>query len=294
MNFYWSLQWVRFIGAASLLLILIPDTSLAKTPVRVSKEKQKSEEIISKHLLSIGSTDARMNIKTRVLEGLAHFRPQVPGQFDAQGTSIFASEGTKSVLGMKFSVAAYQKELIAFDGVQVTSAYFKPGDRSVLSDYLLPKKVIFQHGLFGGVLSTGWALLHFTPEKADIEYGGVKKLDDTEAYLLRYKPKGSSDVTIQLYFEKSTFHHIRTDYEQIVSAQMGETPEKSAQQITERYRVSEEFDDFWNDQGLVLPHYYKLIYSINGGRKFVWHLEFQKMTNNQVIDPKSFVIFTNK
>ena len=52
-------------------------------------------------------------------------------------------------------------------------------------------------------------------KKAKLSLEGTKKIDGKENYVLSYSPKGGSDVDINLYFDKETFRHTRTEYKQL-------------------------------------------------------------------------------
>src|SRR5262245_19421865 len=67
-----------------------------------STEKLKPEEIVTKHLASIGEEKNRAAITTRIISGssLVVFRTAPVGQ--AGGRAVLASEGIKTLLGMSF------------------------------------------------------------------------------------------------------------------------------------------------------------------------------------------------
>lgn len=282
-----------FLATVSVFFCLTSQTTLAKLPPR-GGEKIKAEDVIAKHLEAIGPAAVRAEIKTRRAEGTASFWSLAVRDLRPSGPAVFTSEGKKVLLEMNFNLSDYQSERTTFDGKQVWSGYRRPGVRSPLSEYLLPRKVIFQEGLFGGVLSTGWSLLDLSSNKARLEYGGIKKVDGTPAHLLRYQPKGGSDVTIRLYFDTEHFRHIQTEYEQVFAAQMGATPEQSAQIQTPRIKMTERFDDFSEEQGLVLPHSYKILFSPNGSTQFNWQITFQKVVVNEPVDPSTFQLSPGK
>lgn len=287
-----SRMWL-FLAALSLFFCLTSQSTLARLPLR-GKEKIKAEDVIAKHLEAIGPAAVRASIKTRRAEGTASFLSLAVRDLRPSGPAVFTSEGKKVLLEMNFNLSDYQSERNTFDGNRVWSGYARPGVRSPLSEYLLPRKVIFQEGLLGGVLSTGWSLLDLTATKARLEYGGIKKVDGTLAHLLRYQPKGGSDVTIRLYFDTEHFRHIQTEYEQVFAAQMGATPEQSAQIQTPRIKMTERFDDFSEEQGLVLPHSYKILFSPNGSTQYNWQITIQKVVVNEPVDPSTFQLSPGK
>jgi hypothetical protein len=110
-------------------------------------------------------------------------------------------------------------------------------------------------------------------------------------YQLKCYPSGS-DLKITLSFDAETFHHVRTEYERSVIAQMGGTPETSANQSETRYKLVEDFSDFKKEGGLTLPHAYKIQLEITTGSrgavKAQWEMTLSQFQFNQRIEPGSF------
>ncbi|MBI4748014.1 MAG: hypothetical protein HY774_05965 [Acidobacteria bacterium] len=292
-----KIQWLKGILLSVVVgvLALVTDPCLAFTPP-VKGEKLKPEDVIAKHIESIGTQKTLSDVKTRVIAGKALFRSKTIGATQLQGPAVIASDGAMSLVGIGFNTAEYSQEKVAYDGKNVTVGYIRPGTRSALGEFLLARNVIFKEGLFGGVLSSGWALLNLDSHDARIEYSGTKKVNGKEAHVLKYEPKGGSDVQIRLYFDKNTFQHVQSEYEQLISAQMGASPEQSASQRNSRIKLTEQFESFAGEQGLVLPHVYKIILLVDdqqSGRQLEWNLEFQQFMYNEKLDPKSFNILNN-
>lgn len=276
-------------------LALATSPCLAVTPL-MKGDKLKPEDIIAKHIESIGTQKALSEVKTRVIAGTAMFRSKTIGATQLQGPAVFASDGLMNVVGIGFNTPEYSQEKMAYDGKNVTVGYIRPGTRSALGEFILARNVIFKEGLFGGVLTSGWALLNVASHDARIEYSGTKKVNGKEAHVLKYEPKGGSDVQVRLYFDKNTFQHVQTEYEQLISAQMGANPEQSASQRNSRIKLTEQFESFAGEQGLVLPHVYKIILLVDdqqSGRQLEWNFEFQQFMYNEKLDPKSFNILNN-
>lgn len=292
-----KIQWFRVVllNLVCAGLILGATPCLAITPP-IKGEKIKVEDVIAKHVESLGTQKALADVKTRVIAGTAMFRSKTIGATQLQGPAVVASDGAMSLVGIGFNTAEYSQEKVAYDGKNVTVGYIRPGTRSALGEFLLARNVIFKEGLFGGVYSSGWALLNLPGHEARIEYTGTKKVNGKEAHVLKYEPKGGSDVQIRLYFDKNTFQHVQTEYEQLISAQMGANPEQSASQRNSRIKLTEQFESFANEQGLVLPHVYKLVLLVDeqqSGRQLEWNFEFQQFVYNEKLDPKSFNILNN-
>ncbi|HNB74159.1 MAG TPA: hypothetical protein PLS70_23780, partial [Acidobacteriota bacterium] len=84
------------------------------------------------------------------------------------------------------------------------------------------------------------------------------------------------------------------EYEQVFAAQMGATPDQSAQIPTSRIKMTERFDDFSEEQGLVLPHSYKILFSPDGSTQFNWQITIQKVVVNEPVDPSTFQLSPGK
>src|SRR4029078_7883379 len=111
-------------------------------------------------------------------------------------------------------------------------------------------------------------------------------------YALGYSPKGGGDITVTMYFDKDTFRHVRTEYKRTSSAAIGLRPEQSSGFSESRLKVTEDFTDFKAEKGLMLPHTYKLVYSIsgqNGTTEIEWNFKLNEFAFNQKHEPKTFV-----
>lgn len=182
------------------------------TPFSSAAQKLKPEEVVARHLESIGTAKARAAITTRIISGTSQviFRTPPPGQ--AIGRAVLASEGVKCLLGMSFPSPIYPREQLGFNGNSFVAAYVTPGVRSVLGSFLMTHDLIFKQGLMGGTLSSAWPLLDLGARASQLEYAGTKTVDDQTLYELRYQPRGGSDLKITLFFYQETFRHVRTEY----------------------------------------------------------------------------------
>src|SRR5260370_27339600 len=83
-------------------------------------EKMKAEEIVARHLESIGPAKARSS--SRVIAGTAQviFRTPPPGQ--AIGKAVLASDGLKYLVGMSFPSPVYPREELGFNGNSFVAA----------------------------------------------------------------------------------------------------------------------------------------------------------------------------
>jgi hypothetical protein len=72
---------------------------------------------------------------------------------------------------------------------------------------------------------------------------------------------------------------------------MGATPGASAGQLETRYKVIEEFADFKEEDGLTLPHTYRLQLQIQSGQTPLlldWLVQLTDFKFNQTMDEKDF------
>lgn len=276
-------------------------------------QKITSEEVVSKHLASIGSEDARAKLKNIVATGVVQYGVLRQGGAGAGGKIVFASEGTKSLVGMTFSVPTYPGDTFVFDGKNLKIAFAYNNVRSYIGDYLYRYDDVIKEGLFGGTLSTGWPLLAFKDRKSKLEYAGTRKIDGRDVIVLGYSKKGGSDLEIRLFFDGSTYEHIRTEYRRTVSSQIGSAvpsvgggvasppstqgatgaraADASSSQRELRQVLVEEFSNFKKENSLNLPHNYRaylMLEGAQGTREYEWKAELTAFFINQPLDPSSF------
>lgn len=287
---------IRFLGLTLIVAISFVIAS-AKT-----KDKISTEELITKHKQSIGSSAALAAHKSMMAVGTskANFKGRGTGQTD--GLVVLASQGQKNMIGMKFNNTDYQYETLGYDGENLSVGYAKPGTRSLLGSFLQVNEKTFKSGIMGGTLSTAWELLNYSSDSGDLKYDGTKKIDGLETYKFSFTPKSGSDLDVTMYFEKATFRHVRTEYRRVISASLGKATgnsrgvatsrvDNSAQQSETRYKMVEDFQDFKPEGGLTLPHTYKLyleVISGNGTTAYDWNMEFQQFAFNQPYDDSQF------
>jgi hypothetical protein len=263
-------------------------------PTSALAEKIKPEEIVAKHLESLGPAKARMS--PRVIAGTAQviFRTPPPGQ--AIGRAVLASDGLKYLIGMSFPSPIYPREQLGFNGNSFVAVFVTPGVRSVLGNFLMTHNLIFKQGLMGGTLSTSWPLLDLAGRNAELEYVGARTLDDQALHELRYLPHGGSDLKIKLFFDQETFRHVRTEYDRVIPAPTGSREYGNVQERETRYHMVEEFSLFKKEGELTLPHIYKISLSVdtqNGTFLAEWVIKLTQFEFNQKIDPNAFSFSAN-
>jgi hypothetical protein len=274
---------------ACIACLVLVATSLPFTSA--SGDKIEPEEIVAKHLQSIGATETLSSIQSRIIAGQVAATMTSPKTAKFTGASIMASKGAKNTLGMGFESAGKYEERFAFDGSTVTVGYARPGYRGYLSDFVFTYDNIVKVGLVGGTLSDAWPLRNFKESKHKLEYGGVKKINNRSAHEIKFIPRGSSDLEIKLFFDTENFQHLRTEYAQLIGAGLGSGLDQSGQQRPVRYRMVEHFSDFRKEGGLMLPHGYRVELDLDGrgGRLLMeWVFQLTDFAFNQDIPASTF------
>ena len=272
---------VKFAALAVLILM---------TSVPAFAQKLKPEEIIAKHLDSIGTAEARAGAKSRMIVGEVTVTFITQKNQTAQGRIVMASEGTKHLLGLSMNAADYQQEKFTYDGKKAKTGFAYQTQRSPLGSYVDSNNLMLEQGLLGSVLSTAWPPLNMGNGKGKFTGGSNKKIDGKEVYSVGYASKGA-DVDITLYFEKDTFRHVRTEYKRVSSAGIGRTPGESSGFSETRFKLVEDFSDFRDEKGLMMPHTYKMLYSVsgqNGTTEISWAYVLTGFTPNPTLESNTF------
>ncbi len=276
----------------TLLLLLMAMASLTSGARVLSDEDDlTAEQVIARHLDSIGSAEARASINSRVILGGAVAAARIGGSGQAEGQAVLASRGNKSLIGMAFSVPNYPHEKMGYDGKKLTVAELTPGTRSELGKFFMAHEMPFREGLLAGTLSTAWPLLNMTLRRAVLKYEGTKKLHGHKMYVLRYETRNDSGLKTKVYFDAETFRHVRTEYEHRIIQQMADQPGRTQKQGDSITKLVEEFSEFKTVDALTLPHSYKLQLSVETlGRRILqdWTLALSQFVANRTLDDKEF------
>ena len=280
-----------------------------------AEEKLTAEQVLQRHLDSIGTATVRAASKSRVVEGAASYRVLLSGtgqQYD--GKAVMVSEGNNAQLLFKINAPQYIGERFIKDGdktsIEATNAN---KTRSELGALLQADDTPIREGLIGGVLTTAWPPLDLASHKGKIRYQGVKKVDGTDLHVVTYIPRKSTGLKITLYFEPVTFRHVRTDYLQdqpteITTAPVfdnGQPPSRnlgslegpdarSARLVPRWWRIEERFADFKTVDGLTLPSRYDLRFqqqlSYGSVKTIEWGITTTRVLNNVSVDARNFAI----
>src|SRR5438552_1169622 len=155
--------------------------------MRAKDEKLKPEQVIAKHLDSIGPAAKLKDIKNRIISGTAHVEIHVNGQANLTGQGNIVSEGNSIRIGFTFPALDYPGEQLSFDGEKIGVAQVKPGIRSPLGQFIYENDVLLKEGFLFGSLSTSWALLNTAARQPKLDLSGPKKVNGRSLYELKYE-----------------------------------------------------------------------------------------------------------
>jgi hypothetical protein len=277
-------------------LVLLGTMTLALTGAgtHAKEQKLKLEELIAKHLASIGTPEALAAAHSRTMTGMAQviFRVRGAGMLSGKGNVI--SDGHKYLIGMDFGVVNYPGDDLAFDGEEVTVNNINPGRRSNLGEFIYQHDALLKEGLLGGTMTTAWPLLDLASRQPKLNYTGLKKIEGRSLHELKYRArKGGGDLQISLYFEPETYRHVGSHYRLVVPSRMGSNPLDSANQRETVYTIDETLGNFATVDSLTLPHFDKLTMTMegpNGSFLTEWNIQIEKVEQNQQIDPGTFIV----
>lgn len=274
-----------------MLCLLALNLPLAVAARPNPPQKMKPEEVIAKHLEAIGTAEARAKVKSRIIQGTAFATIRLGGTGQAEGGAVLASQGGKSLISIVYGNQEYPYERMGFDGKVLTVGEVRPGRRTTLGTFLMAHEMMFREGLMGGVLSSAWPLFDMSARNAKLKYLGTKKIGDRQTHVIEYGAKNDTGLKTKLFFDAETFHHVRTEYEQRILQKMPDQPGITQSQDTAISKVTEEFADFKPEEGLTLPHTYKLTLSLESlNRRSLqdWVFTLNKFNFNIPIEDKEF------
>jgi len=262
----------------------------------VKADDPKPEEIIAKHLESIGTKEKRAAVKNRMAAGTSQFESKLPNR-KTTGKALIVSEAANNLMFISsFSSKEYPFEKIGLFADKVSLPFVTAGTKSPLGIFIADHNKILSEGLFTGSISTTWGLLNPQIKREKFTSAASRKIDGRKTYALNYYPSGSSAAfTVKLFFDAETFHHIRTEYRHVISPKeqnMGTLGEQNGVKIG----LTESFADFKNADGLTLPHSYKAHYvtdSNSGTYEYEWTIAISQYLFNQKFD-QGFFSFEEK
>ena len=261
----------------------------------LSAQKMTAEEVLTKHLESIGSAKNREAIKSRIIVSDVEFLLQK--QNPVNGKAVMASTNQGVIYGINLESSNLLPDKFSFDGKKTRVGYVSQGVRSLLGGFIISNPTVLKDGLLGGALSSSWGLLNIENRKPKLSYSGTEKIEKKETHIIEYQPKGGSDMTIKMYFDAETFRHVRSEYSVIIAARMGTGGvDDSARRVDTRYRLTEDFSKFERRGDLILPSVYKITYEVAGGaatNKAEWKFKVTDVSFNQPLGEAAFDIDAN-
>jgi hypothetical protein len=283
-------------------LLFIALVTFLSTPAAVVAQKMDADQVVAKHLLSIGTPQKLSEIKNSVATADVSFNAKGT-TITVNGKAVMAASGDMNLWGMVLNSNDYPQDKFGYNGKEVRAAHSRPGTYSTLGGFIRSYGEIVREGVLGGTLFSSWALLNSDARKPKLSFDGTKKIDGNETYVLNYGIRRGSDLSIKMFFDAKTFRHVRTEYNHTIAARQGTSIDNSAGQSPDRYKVIEDFSDFQNIGGLTLPKKYKLHYSYSGSasgrliqsqyRELDWVFDVTNFVVNQDLDPASFDITGN-
>ncbi|MGB7069000.1 MAG: hypothetical protein WBD22_05855 [Pyrinomonadaceae bacterium] len=278
---------LNILGPALLVLAVFTSVSFG--------QKMTADDVLARHIQSLGRSEVRKSLKSIITVGDAEITFVSPKNRPVNGRLVMASAAEKMFFGMNLNAADYQSEKFSFNGTSAKVDYIRPGSRSVLGNFIQSNPMLLEESLLGGTLSTSWSLVNNRSKGVKLSYDGKKKVDGRDTHILLYTAKG--DLSVSLYFDAETFHHVRTEYKRTSSAGIGLNPEDSTRFSESRLKMVEDFSDFRAEHGLMLPHLYKLSYTVTGQRgttDIQWNFTMNEFAFNQNLDPRSFELEETK
>src|SRR5215472_8993849 len=253
-------------------------------PCKAKEPKPTVDAIISRHLDSIGSAEARASAVSRVSQGKVVFAEVIQHSLRVEGTATLLSQERKHKCAFQFGNPQYPGEQFVFDGNKGIVATVDQTSRSRLGNFLFLQEEVLREGLFGGVLSTAWPLLNTANTNPALKYEGLKKIDGKQLHEISYVPKKRSEggeLSIRLYFDPETYHHVLTVY--TVTTLHGSQTISDPNQTT--VIVEERFGDFLPVDGLTLPRHWDIRYRVgpqNLAQEYDWDVSLTQIGHNKL------------
>lgn len=292
---------------AAILFLAIP---LAK-----SQEHVTAEDVLQRHLDSIGTAAVRDAMKSRVVEATASYRVLQGGSGQFEGKAVVASAGRQLHMLLKISAPQFTGERFISNGQKIGVEGTYPGkDRSAFGSFLYAEDAPLREGLLGGVLSTAWPLLNWPAHRGQLRYEGPKNVGGTSLLVMAYRPGGRSGLEITLYFDPATYRHVRSVYAEdepvgIYTSSQSDIARASEAMPTRRgmiaarpnarlspirWKIEEQFSNFKTVDGMTLPAHYDLRFEElrpNGSQTIVqYDVNMTRVMNNIPVDARNFQI----
>lgn len=221
-------------------------------------------QVLSKHLAAIGSPAKLQSLKTLFAAGRSEFESRMP-IVRGGGKVVVISDPDNLYFLMSLNSKEYPFEKVGMFRDKVSLPFVTSGNRSTLGAFLAEHKRVLSDSLFCGSMSLRWVTNVATNTKLKLASAGMKKINDRQAYAIDVlMGASSSEFKVRLFFDAETFHHVRTEYKREVPVRQITFGRQN--EITDaRVDLTEEFSDFKDVDGLMLPYDYKATLVSNSG-----------------------------
>jgi hypothetical protein len=255
----------------------------------VKPAKLSVDEIVARHLASLGSAEARSKVTSRVFVGEGRLNGKIGFVGMLNGPAQLASDGRKVLLAMVLNGADYPYEKVGFDGKNLSVG--KPDGRfTILAEFLRSQSAIVKDGLFTGVLSSAWPFLDHGGKAPKFEAAGTEELGGRWFYKLR---SSHGDLNVELLFDANSFRHVASRYEYTIAPRMSTEITETPKEKPSRFTMSEQFSDFKVFGGLTLPSKYTIDISNEADGSLTqiqWSVNVQKAFFNQSLEESAFKV----
>lgn len=258
--------------------------------VNAPSQKLSPEEILAKHLAAIAPPTKLQSLKTLFAAGRSEFESRTP-IVRGGGKVVVISDPENLYFLMSLNSREYPFEKVGMFGNEVSLPFVNPGNRSMLGSFLAEHSRILSDNLFCGVMSLRWISNVAADHELKLASAGTKKINDRQTYVIEVLMGASSgEFHVRLLFDAATFRHVRSEYKRDVPARQitfGRQNELADAHI----ELTEEFSDFKDVDGFMLPHDYKAtIVSNNGAQTFTnsWGIKVVNYYLNQKLAPDFF------
>ncbi len=213
------------------------------------------EEIIAKHLDSIGKPDARAKMNALAIAGTSNMSGLSSSIIANDGTMRFISQGRVFIYESHFNTTTlYFGEALGWDGKKTTIGAFGTEGQSRLVDFFRIYPWLLEQGFFGGVLNHGWALNYVKEQKPQLRFDGLKKFNGQPALQIWCNPKKApSEFYIKLFFDPENFRLLGIQYYRL-----------------EQPMIEERFSEYAETEGLMLPKHWEIYFMTTGGVTLKW------------------------
>jgi hypothetical protein len=232
----------------------------------------------------LGGRAKLASIRNTLAAGVSEFESKMPSR-KTYGKAVIIADGRDLMFVSTFASNEYPFEKIGYFSGKTVLPFVPTGFRSPLGAFIKDHPSLLSEGLFGGVMSRNWLLMSDRQLGSKIKASGTKKIDGKESYVVEYYPErtGSGDFTVRFYFDRETFHHIRTEYQRVIPPQSVPSGILGTQTGLE-LKVTEDFSDIRKFDGLSLPYQYRVRYltsSNSGTFEYIWGIRISQYLLNQ-------------